>query len=116
MLTLGISADKIKGSHSITVDADIKESDIKLNDELQAVILPGGMPGTLNLEKSDTVQRFVDFAAENNLVIGAAYILRLRVRLYNSSKNYWNSSSSKTLKIYNNNGSSDYFTCNIPAS
>lgn len=52
----------------------------------------------------------------NNLVIGAAYILRLRVRLYNSSKNYWNSSSSKTLKIYNNKGSSNYFTCNIPAS
>ena len=29
------------------------------------------MPGTLNLEKSATVQKFIDYAVENNIVIGA---------------------------------------------
>ena len=29
------------------------------------------MPGTLNLEKNECVQRFIDFAAENWLYIGA---------------------------------------------
>ena len=68
--TVGIGSAQIMGAHNITVTADILDTDAVTSD-LEAVILPGGMPGTLNLEKSDTVQRFVDFAAENNLVIGA---------------------------------------------
>ena len=35
------------------------------------IILPGGMPGTVNLEKSGCVQSFIDFAAEKGLFIAA---------------------------------------------
>lgn len=68
--TVGIGSKSITGSHNITVSADISENDA-VTTGLEAVILPGGMPGTLNLEKSDTVQKFIDFAAENNLICAA---------------------------------------------
>jgi len=71
VLTVGISDKKIKGSHSITVEADIAEADVKLDDELQAVILPGGMPGTINLENSETVQNAVKYCLENDRYIAA---------------------------------------------
>jgi 4-methyl-5(b-hydroxyethyl)-thiazole monophosphate biosynthesis len=35
------------------------------------IILPGGMPGTLNLEKSEYVQAAIDFCTANNKYIGA---------------------------------------------
>ncbi len=68
--TVGIGSKNITGSHGITVTADIEESDA-LTENLEAVVLPGGMPGTLNLEKSDTVQKFIDFAAQNNIITAA---------------------------------------------
>jgi len=38
---------------------------------LEMVVLPGGMPGALNLESSAIVQAFLDHAVKNNLWIGA---------------------------------------------
>ena len=35
------------------------------------IILPGGMPGTLNLEKSGYVQAAIDYCTDNNKFIGA---------------------------------------------
>ena len=49
---------------------EIGENEIEESD-IQAVILPGGMPGTLNLEKSAAVQNALDYAAERGLIIGA---------------------------------------------
>ncbi len=69
--TVGIGADTVKGSHGISVVCDLNEKDVVLSDELEGIILPGGMPGTLNLEASETVQNAIDFAAERNLLICA---------------------------------------------
>ncbi len=69
--TVGIGADTVKGSHGISVVCDLNEKDVVLSDELEGIILPGGMPGTLNLEESETVQKAIDFAAEKNLLICA---------------------------------------------
>lgn len=68
--TVGIGGKTVTGSHNISVVCDLEEKDISFQD-LKAVILPGGMPGTLNLEKSETVQSFIDYAANNELIIGA---------------------------------------------
>lgn len=61
--TVGVDKKLICGAHGIKVECDCTQDEIILDDKLEAVILPGGMPGTLNLEKSAVVQKAVDFAA-----------------------------------------------------
>ncbi len=68
--TVGVGGKTAVGAHNIPVVCDITAEEA-LTDGLKAIILPGGMPGTLNLEKSDCVQKFIDFAVENRLYIGA---------------------------------------------
>lgn len=68
--TVGVGSKNITGSHGITVACDFTENEA-VKEDLNGIILPGGMPGTLNLEKSDTVQSFIDYSANNNLLIGA---------------------------------------------
>ena len=69
--TVGIGGTEIKGSHNITVKADIADSDFSLLNDVQGIILPGGMPGTINLEKSHKVIKAVTYCSERNLIIGA---------------------------------------------
>lgn len=69
--TVGVTGEYVTGSHNITVKSDVAVEDIVLNSDLEAVILPGGIPGTPNLEKNETVQNAIDFAAKNNKLICA---------------------------------------------
>lgn len=69
--TVGIGGAQIAGAHGIVVDCDLTDSQVQADDSLQAVVLPGGMPGTLHLEKSQTVQRFIDYAAAHGRLIAA---------------------------------------------
>ncbi len=69
--TVGVSAEKIVSSHGVTVTPDITCDQISLDDDLDMVVLPGGMPGTLNLEANEQVQKAVDFCAENDRFIAA---------------------------------------------
>ncbi len=71
VLTVGVGGKDIAGSHNITVKADVVEGDITPDESLEAVILPGGMPGTLGLKASEQVARFINFAYEHKKVIGA---------------------------------------------
>ena len=68
--TIGVGASVVVGAHDIAVTADLAEQDLSL-ENIEAVILPGGMPGTLNLEKSDVVQAAVPYAMEHNLPVAA---------------------------------------------
>lgn len=68
--TVGVTGKTVTGAHGIPVICDIT-ADEAVKEDLSAVILPGGMPGTLNLRKSRAVQEFIDFAAEKGLIIGA---------------------------------------------
>ncbi|MBQ2136061.1 MAG: DJ-1/PfpI family protein, partial [Clostridia bacterium] len=43
--TVGVTGKTVTGSHGISVECDIEIKDAK-TDNLEAVILPGGMPGT----------------------------------------------------------------------
>ena len=71
VLTVGVGEDFVIGSHQIPVAADIYERDLILDDKVQAIVLPGGMPGTLNLEKSAVVQKAIDWAIENDKLVCA---------------------------------------------
>lgn len=71
LITVGIGSQLITGSHNITLKTDIIDKDIKLSSNLQMIILPGGMPGVLNLEKSIYLQNAIDYCNNNNLYISA---------------------------------------------
>ena len=59
VITVGIGSNIITGAHNIKMNCDT------------AIILPGGMPGTINLEKDKTVQAAIDHCTNNNLLISA---------------------------------------------
>ena len=67
---VGISGLVIRGSHGIRVMADILPTQMKL-PEAEMIILPGGLPGTLNLEKSEAVQNSIDYCVMHDRWIGA---------------------------------------------
>ena len=68
--TVGVNGSVATGSHRIAVACDmtVEEMDISAAD---AVILPGGMPGTLNLEACPQVQEAVRWCAEHDKWVGA---------------------------------------------
>ena len=59
VVTVGIGSRTIRGSHNIPVVADAMDEDWQ-PAELEAVVLPGGMPGAENLENSAVVQSAID--------------------------------------------------------
>ena len=71
VVTVGIGGGKITGAHGITVIADITDSDVIMTDKVEMIVLPGGMPGTLNLEASETVQSAIAYCVKNGIPVGA---------------------------------------------
>ena len=65
--TVGITGKEITGSHNITVTADVT-IDSNITD-ITAVVLPGGMPGTLNLNSNKKLCNILkDCAKDGNLI------------------------------------------------
>lgn len=69
--TVGIGSNQIKSSHGITVTTDITIDEISSWNDAEAVILPGGMPGTKKLEANTAVIEAVKFCIEHDRIIGA---------------------------------------------
>ena len=69
--TVGVGAKQITGSHNIPFICDLTDDQIVLDSTLDGVILPGGMPGTLNLENSTQVQRALDYCHQNGKLLCA---------------------------------------------
>jgi 4-methyl-5(b-hydroxyethyl)-thiazole monophosphate biosynthesis len=64
----------VTGSHGITVTADITEAALPgrlARASLEAVILPGGMPGTTNLDASPVVEKTLELAAAKDAFLCA---------------------------------------------
>lgn len=70
--TVGIGGGNlIRGAHGIPVMTDTWDGEEPRFDDLEAVVLPGGMPGTLGLEHSELVSAVLDCAAKEDKVIAA---------------------------------------------
>ncbi len=72
--TVGVGSKTICGAHGIAVTADIttEEAEKMLkNGDPEMIILPGGMPGTLNLKNDRVVNKFIDRAYDIGAYIGA---------------------------------------------
>ena len=69
--TVGVgSKDEIVGAHGISVRADIKDTELCDKDPT-LIMLPGGMPGTKNLEASEIVRSAINDALANDAFIAA---------------------------------------------
>jgi 4-methyl-5(b-hydroxyethyl)-thiazole monophosphate biosynthesis len=69
--TVGVTGQVVTSSHGVPVVADVLACEIMPDETCEAVILPGGMPGTLNLEKDKVVRKFIEFAECNGRLIAA---------------------------------------------
>lgn len=69
--TVGINSNIIRGSHSIPVITDLDINEIEPDESIDMIVLPGGMPGTLNLEANEKVLSFIDYCVENDIYISA---------------------------------------------
>ena len=69
--TVGVTGATVSGSHSIPVVCDTVIDAVEPDGSIEAVVLPGGMPGTLNLENDEKVNSFIDFAVANGKYVCA---------------------------------------------
>lgn len=69
--TVGINSSIIRGSHAIPVITDLDINEIEPDESIDMIVLPGGMPGTLNLESNEKVLSFIDYCVKNNIYISA---------------------------------------------
>lgn len=68
--TVGVSSEIVNSSCGVGVKCDMTIDEFDFYD-VEAVVLPGGMPGTLNLENSSAVQKVIDNANNTNAFICA---------------------------------------------
>ena len=69
--TVGVTGKIVTGSHHIPVTADITAEELQIGGDMDMIVLPGGMPGTLNEEASPVVQAAIDYCVANDRWIGA---------------------------------------------
>ncbi len=69
--SVGVGSKTVCGSHGIPVVCDITDDELVDFIGLDGIILPGGMPGTTNLYENKTVNKYIDFCAENKLLLCA---------------------------------------------
>ena len=68
--TVGVTGEYVTGAHNITVKADILPDEIN-TDDIDALILPGGLGGTENMDKDTRVKELILYANKNNKLICA---------------------------------------------
>ena len=68
---ISVSGEKqVRGAHDITFLTDIP-AEFMDYDMLDGIVLPGGMPGTLNLGANETVQKIIRTFAEKGKMVAA---------------------------------------------
>ena len=69
--TVGVSSEVATGSHNIPVICDIKKDMLPLTDDFDMIILPGGMPGSTNLDNDPVVDKYIELAVNGDKLIAA---------------------------------------------
>lgn len=71
VLTVGVSSKTLIGAHNIVVQADIDICELAMDNNIEMIVLPGGMPGVYNLKKSKKVIEMLRYANNNGIYIAA---------------------------------------------
>lgn len=66
----GVESLKVRGAHDFYIFANALLSDVDVA-EIDAVILPGGLPGAINLRESTAVSDFLNLADKNGKICAA---------------------------------------------
>lgn len=69
--TVGVENKVICGAHGIKVVADVTDAEFVYDDRVEMIVLPGGLPGTTELEKSICVNSALDRAQQEGKFIAA---------------------------------------------
>lgn len=68
--TVGVTGKTVTGARGIPVVADILPEEIVLGD-MEMLVLPGGMPGTNNLDASTCVHDAIQYCVQNGRYLAA---------------------------------------------
>ena len=68
---VGVGGEYPVGSHKITVKADVPLDALDESADFDMLVIPGGMPGTNNIEASEKAQALITRAEKEHKLIGA---------------------------------------------
>lgn len=68
--TVSVKDEIVESAHGVKVHADCLIKDVDV-ENAEMFILPGGMPGTTNLEESEELQKILKYAVDNEKWIAA---------------------------------------------
>ncbi|GHU85872.1 4-methyl-5(B-hydroxyethyl)-thiazole monophosphate biosynthesis protein [Clostridia bacterium] len=68
---VGVGTMTPKGMNNVTVNADISVEEIKLDEDLKMIVLPGGLSGAATLQNSEDVTKCLEYASKRELYIAA---------------------------------------------
>ena len=68
--TVGVTGASVQSSNGVTVQSDVAINDVSF-DDVDGAILPGGMPGTLNLKKNGKVIECVKRCYESGKLVAS---------------------------------------------
>ncbi len=67
---VSVSGNCPTGSHGITVKADVLAENFDMRD-YDGIIIPGGMPGAVNISQNDKILDALRYAAQNGKLVAA---------------------------------------------
>lgn len=67
---VSVGNEYLKGSHNITIKADARIDDINIT-EYDAVVIPGGMPGAINIANNKKALNLIKHAVENKKLVAS---------------------------------------------
>jgi len=70
VIVAGLSGKSVTGSHQITVITDVLLDEVK-DQNFDLIVLPGGMPGALNLKADSRVQKIIQHHEQAGKLIAA---------------------------------------------
>lgn len=68
--TVGVTGEYVTGAHNMTVKCDMSLCDVK-EDDARMFVLPGGMPGTTNLDENERVKEIIGNAYKSGKYVAA---------------------------------------------
>lgn len=70
VVTAGLDKRSVLGAHSIEIKTDVHIDDVN-SDDFDMIVLPGGMPGSLNLAENSSVIKLLKQMNQSKKYIGA---------------------------------------------